>query len=566
MMSARPNLERAIVNSALWAAAGDAVGWITELVDGAGVRRRIGADRIREVVAWDRMIGGRNGVNVRLPAGTYSDDTQLRLSVSRSIRGNGVFDPEAFAKIELTVWQNYALGAGRGSKAAATNLSRSDTNWFSNFFRVKDLDYMAGGGNGAAMRVQPHAWAMRGEIEGLILDVARNSLVTHGAMHGLVGALLHALALNYAIASGEVPQIRQLHEFLSAIEALPEILGEDRQLSAFWLPAWENEARGSLAEALSAHLTEIHADIDRIQPLVRVGDFSRYGEIIEAIGAFEPNLRGSGSKTALASCALAIIASEAGPEAAVIESANTLMSDTDTIGTMVGAILGATRDEQPTWEIQDREYIIREAKRLAEIRHGATTDGFAYPDVTTWMPPQTQADAVGVVDRAHLALAGLGELTPVGTEYQTKDAIWQWMALPFGQTILAKRRPNPKRLNANLLPRGRVNHAPPSAPNAGPAVTSASQEQRQPRLPLNTEPLRSVVEAPSQNAPPRQRDARRPFTLDDLADEVIRSNFDPVILGRNFNRVIFTYESTDMAVAFSSIIAKAQITRLRKAK
>lgn len=81
-----------VVESALWAAAGDALGWITELSYGpAGVKKRTGLTEVKQPVAWQRLIAGRNGPRVALPAGTYSDDTQLRLAVSRSIRGNGVF-------------------------------------------------------------------------------------------------------------------------------------------------------------------------------------------------------------------------------------------------------------------------------------------------------------------------------------------------------------------------------------------------------------------------------------------------------------------------------------------
>lgn len=59
---------------------------------------------------------------VDLPAGCYSDDTQLRLATSGSILGDAHFDVETFAKVELTIWPSYALGGGRGTKAAAAVL------------------------------------------------------------------------------------------------------------------------------------------------------------------------------------------------------------------------------------------------------------------------------------------------------------------------------------------------------------------------------------------------------------------------------------------------------------
>ena len=187
---------QAVVSSALWAAAGDAVGWIGELTDERGVRRRVGSPRIHKPVTWRRKLG-RFGPTVQLPAGTYSDDTQLRLAVSRAIRASGEFDIEAFAKVELPVWLAYSLGGGRGTVAAATNLGRNNVAWFSNFFARNDgPQYVESGGNGAAMRVQPHVWKSDpSKHEAFIPDVLRDAVVTHGAPQGFCGAVFHALCL-----------------------------------------------------------------------------------------------------------------------------------------------------------------------------------------------------------------------------------------------------------------------------------------------------------------------------------------------------------------------------------
>ena len=89
--------------SALWAAYGDALGWISELVDQKGLNRRTQGEPLRQPIGWKRRIGGRAGVTVDLPVGCYSDDSQLRLATARSIRPDG-FDVEAFSKVELPVW------------------------------------------------------------------------------------------------------------------------------------------------------------------------------------------------------------------------------------------------------------------------------------------------------------------------------------------------------------------------------------------------------------------------------------------------------------------------------
>ena len=62
--------EQKTINSALWAAAGDAIGWISELTDENGLKRRIGDSYLLKPVSWNRKIGGYSGVTVNLPAGT----------------------------------------------------------------------------------------------------------------------------------------------------------------------------------------------------------------------------------------------------------------------------------------------------------------------------------------------------------------------------------------------------------------------------------------------------------------------------------------------------------------
>ena len=115
-----------VERSALWAAYGDALGWISELTDKSGLLRRTSGEPLVRPIAWERRIGGRTGVTASLPQGCYSDDSQLRLSTSRAI-GPDRFDVEAFANIELPVWLSYALGGGRATSAAATNLARPST-------------------------------------------------------------------------------------------------------------------------------------------------------------------------------------------------------------------------------------------------------------------------------------------------------------------------------------------------------------------------------------------------------------------------------------------------------
>jgi ADP-ribosylglycohydrolase len=257
--------ENAVVCSALWTASGDALGWITELSRGVGgVKHRSGVEQVSKPIPWKRLTGGRFGATVDFPAGAYSDDTQLRLAVSRAIQGSGEFDVEAFAKVELTVWQCYALGAGNGTKAAAANLSKKGVNWFSNFFKSDDQNYVRAGGNGAAMRIQPHVWSWSGSIEGLVTQVLRDALVSHGHPHRFCGVVFHALCLYEALHTQKVPEIQEAYTYLDIIESLPEIIASDSALSTFWLSSWEAESNQNINSSIEKFCKDAKYDIDLV--------------------------------------------------------------------------------------------------------------------------------------------------------------------------------------------------------------------------------------------------------------------------------------------------------------
>ena len=240
-----------IRRSALWAAYGDALGWISELTDKAGLMKRTGGAPLCEPIAWNRRVGGRTGVVASLPRGCYSDDSQLRLATSRAIRPYG-FDMDAFTKVELPVWLSYALGSGKSTSAAAMNLAKSKPSWFANTFK----GWTASGGNGAAMRIQPHVWAARRPDEALsfLPDVVRNAVCTHSHPTGLMGAVLHALCVAHTMATGHRPSPDDLQTAIGVAERLPEIIESDRELG-YWRTAFEKEA-GVFSEAWAKAVAE----------------------------------------------------------------------------------------------------------------------------------------------------------------------------------------------------------------------------------------------------------------------------------------------------------------------
>lgn len=451
---------RRVVGSMLWSAWADALGFISELTDEAGLRRRLGGKPLDAPVVWTRRVGGRFGVDVRLPAGCYSDDTQLRLATARAISSRG-FDVEAFARIELPVWPAYALGGGRASKAAAANLAKSGVPWFGNFFD----GWTNAGGNGVAMRVQPHIWAapQPADLGPHLIDVLLNAVTTHGHPRALVGAVLHALALGSTLDSGEVPSPDQWPALLDLTEQAIKLVDDHPELSSLWRTSWEKTTQRHLTDAWRETVDECRQVLPDAQLAVEalakaeevadaVSRDSAYKTLIGALGLADEKTRGSGTATVIAALVLAA-AYPNDPSAGALLSARALGTDTDTIATMAAAIAGAVSDLPLPAPLMDVEYLTAEATRLADIAAGQPTEPFSYPDPVLWFPPQTQIDTVGTVDGT-LALAGMGWLEPMPNSepHEARGAVWQWMRSDFGATFLLKRRAEARPLPVGARP------------------------------------------------------------------------------------------------------------------
>jgi len=435
--------------SAEWAAYGDALGFITELADAKRLKYRIGQETVERTVPWKRKVGGYRGQIFDLPAGTYSDDTQLRLSTSRAIRANGTFDVAAFAKVELPAWANYALGAGVGSKEAVANLSRTSATWYSNFFDNKKSRYINGGGNGAAMRIQPHVWASDNltEMDALLVDVIKNAICTHGHMRGIMGACFHAMSLAFALHEGRVPQLGECMAFLEVLRLVPKLIKDDGDLRTFWLSAWSDANESDIQNASSKVIDEISFDIKILESLEDDSFNVIYPKAAKALGAYEDASRGSATKTAILGSYVAALAKTGSPEDYLRTVANTLGTDTDSIATMAGAIIGACTDQECDRELQDRNYIRAEAERLSDISERRETSSFRYPNLRSWKPEKTAIDAIGLKD-GKLYLNGIGileEISSLPKKENDKETVG-WFRLPFGQSIMVRFRSQPREI------------------------------------------------------------------------------------------------------------------------
>ena len=239
-------------SSMLWAAYADALGFISELVDERGLRRRTKGAELNHLMSWTRRVGGLGGVEVELPAGCWSDDTQLRMAVSRAIGCHG-FDVEAFARVEVPIWRSYSLGGGRATKAAAANLGKPKSLWYANTFR----GWAEAGGNGAAMRVQPHVWASSDLDGGYMLDVITDSVCTHGHPRAIVGACFHAATLATCLRAGVVPDPSRCEEIAGELADAPSLIESHRSLGSTWVGLWEEATGTRLCDAWRVTVDEL---------------------------------------------------------------------------------------------------------------------------------------------------------------------------------------------------------------------------------------------------------------------------------------------------------------------
>lgn len=547
------DLKTAVVNSALWAAYGDALGFITELADARTLSFRIKDASVTKTVQWKRRVGGRFGLVLDLPSGCYSDDTQLRLSTCRAIRADGHFDVEAFAKVELPVWLCYALGAGLSTKAAASSLGRENVNWFSNFFSGKS-SYFAAGGNGAAMRIQPHVWASPNPADSstYLLAVIKNSICTHGHPNALAGALFHSVCLASTLANAEIPSPAKWREILSRLTDLLSVLRSDDELNTFWFPVWRERSSADVEVLLKQAQQESLRDVAAIEDQLRLDSKNTYSRIVEVLGGLDPACRGSGIKTSILAAALAWLFKDRPTTDALVEAANVLESDTDSIATMAGALLGAVSRSEPQGDLADREYIAEQAARLYDVGRGAARQSFRYPDLMTWRSPKTALDAVGYTN-GHLVVAGLGPARPIGRKWEDrgdKDTAWQWLALGFGQNILAKQRQELRQIEDHEKP-----------------VVDRKKTQTATRGNENMNPQSDLFREPRQNENRSNRSEKQlsveSRSLDELTNAAINSGFNQELIGKHLVALAEAPNGLELAVAYSAIIVKAKRARLR---
>lgn len=356
----------------LFSAVGDALGWPLENVSHKAkpyMQRKL---PIKSFVNWRKVIGGRYwGYLEEIPAGTYSDDTQLSIAVARCINQNGVFRADRFAYEELPLWLHYERGGGRATKLAARNIVKvKKSDWLHNYFKGGETSYFNAGGNGAAMRNLPIALAKAHNVKAVIIESMKNAVITHGHPRGIVGSIAYGLALKHVLLSSESDARKNLVDSLvSELEISYETILNDKDTHT-WIKDW-NKNKPKQSQAFEVVYQETIKEAKTY--LTAIPNFSERDSraFYAYVGALSRTTKGSGVATVIAAL-FTFVKSGANPAGAIVEAANMLDSDTDTVAGFVGGLLGATYGTAavPSHlanDVQDREYLLLLAQQLHDL-------------------------------------------------------------------------------------------------------------------------------------------------------------------------------------------------------
>ena len=350
--------------SFLVSAVGDSLGWPLEF------KKKKGED-IEKFINWNKLVGGKWwGYIDQIQSGEYSDDTQLNLSVARSINSSGIFDPEYFGYLELPLWLNYERGGGRSIKTAAKNILKKKAMWYSNFYKTNQVSYYNAGANGAAMRNLPIALLGIKDQKRFVIDSVKNSIITHGHPRAIIGSILIGAAIIYFLRENDF-KIKEFEKFiLDILESSFEIANEDPILKR-WMKEISNGTNYNIKYKKS--IDEAKEFILNIKNYLTKDDYDYYN----LTKSFRPEFKGSGISTTANAIYMAIKYLDK-PFGAIIKTINMVGSDTDTIGNFVGSIIGAhygniiekSKLYNLITQIQDKNYFEEISKVLWNINFG----------------------------------------------------------------------------------------------------------------------------------------------------------------------------------------------------
>jgi len=424
----------------------DALGFITEFSKTPEkLEIRCGVKKIDKFHKWKNDPGRWGGVLEYTTSGTYSDDTQLTLCVARSILLNGTVDQEYFAKKELATWWHYKGGAGYTISAAAQKITRKSATWNSNFYTYKrsngtDRDYRDCAANGCAMRIAPIALVQSNNFDKMRESIFGNAIITHGHPRAIAGAILygHIIHKILQISATDFNSGQFLNDIAKNIDQvlqLPFLSHTDYQE---WVIKWNEDGRDFSQEYENA-ISEVKVSLKVISD--SISDGGAIHDVYDKMESYKKPGKSNGTNTVITAL-YALCRYHDDPETGIVNIVNMLGSDTDTIGSIAGGMLGALHGENiipAKWKaVQDFEYLDAVGIRLGEI----VSSNYVQPSPTTNVGTTFNLSTddftqLSVNDKVFIDPLGDGLITDIfikGTKFKSKKRMHLMIKFDSGQS------------------------------------------------------------------------------------------------------------------------------------
>jgi ADP-ribosyl-[dinitrogen reductase] hydrolase len=260
--------------------------------------------------------------------GSVTDDTQLTLCVARSIGYDGSCDPILLQRL-FCDWYDYRVGPGKATTAAVLRL-RQHVEW-------EQAGDRGSAGNGTVIRVAPIGLVWHHDNKRRRQQAEWSAMGTHGHPDAIAGARIVADAIAYALKrTAQKPA-----------DLITHLLAKETD------PTWKKAL--TLVQDLNSEMTD--------KSLRRVGTS---GYVVHTVSAALLLFQKLGDS----------------PQAALVTAANA-GGDTDSIGAVLGNLLGAWHGmralpERLRRQVQGHGALTHEARRLLAI-HQHLKPGVLFP-------------------------------------------------------------------------------------------------------------------------------------------------------------------------------------------
>lgn len=459
----------------LGVAVGDALGWPQEQNSGIiGGRLGNSTQPVAEFRSWSRYGGSRFHRYIDpVPAGSYSDDTQLTLAVARSLQGENWF--HTLTATELPLFLIYQRGAGGATLRACRHWAKGTAPWdtgTSQSSRRSHQQYFAAGGNGVAMRVAPHsiAFATRSRTE-LVQQVIRDGITTHGHPRALVGAAVFAVAQHFLLNTTGTLEYGELIDALMSDNAWQDPRVSLSALPDSWLKA-RSRQNSDIEREWIATIDETRLLMTKLQQGLSAGVLGNDLEILGDLGCFNKTVNGSGTISATGAVYLAS-RNAPRPVSGLVRAAFMEKADTDTMASMTAGLLGALHGsswlQNGSKLLQDRGYIEKMADNCVSLTTGDRHEANA-PRVITkksldeFMESLAKNRNIGQMPDGRLVSSSKVRQL----ESRTEGHVNRWMLAVDGQTLTVDIPEKVKRAGSDR----------PSSPNAAGIIRRVSLMSR----------------------------------------------------------------------------------------